>query len=226
VYHYPHRHGVVRPVIMDATVPQLDGYRFAYLLPLSATELLIEDTYYASSSLLDRDAIGARLDGLAATVATGPSEVISEENGVLPVLVEGTLDQLWPAADGVPRLGLAGGFFHPTTGYSLPDALANAMLLAEQEDLSAAAVCRLLRTRAERTWQERHFFQLLNRMLFRAAEPERRYRVLEHFYRLPPALISRFYAAKLSRLDKVRILSGRPPVPLVRALSALFRKAA
>src|SRR5512139_1189511 len=38
-------HGVQRPVIMDATVEQHDGYRFLYFLPLTTSRLLIEDTY-------------------------------------------------------------------------------------------------------------------------------------------------------------------------------------
>jgi lycopene beta-cyclase len=74
-------------------------------------------------------------------------------------------------------------------------------------------------------WKERAFYQLLNRMLFRAAPPEDRYRVLEHFYRLPEPLISRFYAGRLTRLDKLRIVSGRPPVPIGKALAALRRAA-
>lgn len=225
IYRFPKAHGVARPVIMDATVAQLDGYRFAYLLPLSIDELLIEDTYYSSSPLLDREEIGCRLDTLAAGIAGGGT-LVSEEQGVLPVVVQGELKDFWPKADTVPRLGLVGGFFHPTTGYSLPDALANATLLAEQQDLRAPAVHSLLHRRAETLWRERRFFQLLNRMLFRAAHPPERYRVLEHFYRLSPSLISRFYGARLNGLDKLRILSGRPPVPIRRALSAMVGKAA
>ena len=225
IYRFPQGHGVERPVIMDATVPQLDGYRFAYLLPLSSEELLIEDTYYSSLPLLDREEIGGRLDTLAAEIADGAT-LVSEEQGVLPVVVQGDLKDLWPKADPVPRLGLFGGFFHPTTGYSLADALANAALLAEQRDLRASAIHALLHGRAEKLWRDRHFFQLLNRMLFRAAEPSDRYRVLEHFYRLSPSLIARFYSARLNGLDKLRILSGRPPVPLRRALSAMRGKAA
>ena len=38
-------HGVPRPVIMDATVAQVDGYRFLYCLPFAATRLFVEDTY-------------------------------------------------------------------------------------------------------------------------------------------------------------------------------------
>jgi lycopene beta-cyclase len=63
-------------------------------------------------------------------------------------------------------------------------------------------------------------------MLFRAAEPSARYRVLEHFYRLPEPLIGRFYADALTRPDKLRILSGRPPVPIGKALAALREKQA
>ena len=59
--------------------------------------------------------------------------------------------------------------------------------------------------------------------LFGAAEPEKRFRVLEHFYRLPEPLIARFYADRLGVFDRLRILSGRPPVPLLRAALCAFR---
>jgi len=70
-------------------------------------------------------------------------------------------------------------------------------------------------------WRERSFYRLLNRMLFRAAEPGQRYKVLERFYRLPTPLIERFYAGEATLGDKLRILSGKPPVPIGRALSCL-----
>jgi len=217
-------HGVPRPMIMDATVDQIDGYRFVYLLPLSRDELLIEDTYYSTSPIVDFSALKARIGEYAGRF--GGFNVIADESGVLPVVIGGELRDLWPAGDRVPRLGLRGGFFHPTTGYSLPDAAANAALVADQHDCSTEALNTLLRGRSEALWRERHFFQLLNRMLFRAAEPRQRYRVLEHFYRLPAALIGRFYAGRLTMLDKLRIVSGRPPVPIGRAIAAMRRRAA
>lgn len=226
VYSFSKAHGVARPVIMDARVPQLDGFRFVYLLPLSPTELLVEDTYYSSSSVLDGQDLGKRLDDICGIVAGEVGCAVSEEHGILPVVIAGRLEDLWPSRDDVPRVGLRGGFFHPTTGYSLPDAVANAVLVSKQHDIGAAAVGDLLRRRAEELWRERRFFLLLNRMLFRAADPPVRYRVLEHFYRLPAAVIARFYSARLTRIDKLRILSGRPPVPIRRALLALIGEAA
>ena len=35
------------PLLMDATVPQLGGFRFFYVLPLSPTRLLVEDTRFS-----------------------------------------------------------------------------------------------------------------------------------------------------------------------------------
>jgi lycopene beta-cyclase len=67
---------------------------------------------------------------------------------------------------------------------------------------------------------------MLNRMLFGAAGPGERYKVLEHFYRLPAATIGRFYAGRSTLFDKARILSGRPPVPVGPALAAIRGKRA
>lgn len=226
VFRFPEGHNVTRPMIMDAQVAQADGYRFIYLLPLSQTELLIEDTYYSSTPVLDWNALDHRLTSFAQGLNRGAAEAVAQESGVLPVVISGSLEDLWPRSDHVPRLGLRGGFFHPTTGYSLADAVTNAVLLADQRNWDARAIYTLLRDRAEQLWHERRFFQLLNRMLFRAAEPNERYRVLEHFYRLPQPTIERFYAARLSALDKLRILTGSPPVPIGRALAAIRSKVA
>ncbi|HEU0134017.1 MAG TPA: lycopene beta-cyclase CrtY, partial [Allosphingosinicella sp.] len=220
-------HGVERPVIMDARVAQDDGYRFVYSLPFSETELLVEDTYYSTSPVLDVPMVRGRLGSHFASRGFGLAEIVGEEAGVLPVLLGGNVESLWRDRDPpVARLGLRGGFFHPTTGYSLPDAVRNAALLAEQSDLSGASLHSLFRRRAGALWSQRRFYQKLNRMLFRAAEPRQRYRVLEHFYRLPEPLIARFYAGRLTPLDKLRILSGRPPVPVRRALHALRERRA
>jgi lycopene beta-cyclase len=62
---------------------------------------------------------------------------------------------------------------------------------------------------------------MLSAMLFAAAQPGDRYRVLQRFYRLDRRLIERFYAGQSSLADKARILAGRPPVPIGAALGVL-----
>ena len=68
------------------------------------------------------------------------------------------------------------------------------------------------------------FVRLLARMLFGAALPARRYKVFERFYRLGQPLIQRFYAGRLTRMDQLRLLIGKPPVSVVRALASLIGK--
>ena len=214
-------HGLSAPVIMDATVDQAEGYRFVYSLPFSPDRLLVEDTYYTDDAALDTAALGQRIaDYVTAQGWTGtPSR---QEIGVLPILLGGNPDTFWPAADPVARLGLKGGFFHPTTGYSLPLAAANAVALARLPDLDGQAIAAWTRARFLDHWRGGGFYRLLNRLLFRAARPEERFEVFTHFYRLDEALVSRFFAGRLTALDKLRILTGKPPVPVSKALKAMI----
>jgi len=212
-------HGLTRPIVMDACVDQNEGYRFVYCLPFAEDRLLIEDTYYSLDPALDAAVLGDRIHAYATGRGWETVAIENQETGVLPVAMGGDFDAFWPPDEPVARIGLRGGFFHPTTGYSLPDAVRVALRIARQTELADLATA--LRAEAAGLWRRRGFYRLLDRMLFRAAGPPERYKVLEHFYRLDPALIERFYAARSTRLDKLRILSGRPPVPLARALKAL-----
>ena len=93
---------------------------------------------------------------------------------------------------------------------------------ARQSDRPAIQAGRMARSRGK--GRCRGFYRMLDTMLFKAAEPDERYRVLERFYRLAPDLIGRFYAGQSTMADKARILTGRPPVPILRAISALRGK--
>ncbi len=57
-------------------------------------------------------------------------------------------------------------------------------------------------------------------MLF-DADPAERYRIFEHFYRVPEDLVERFYAVRSTPLDRLRVLCGKPPMPIPRAIAAL-----
>lgn len=60
-FQFAESHGIERPTIMDATVAQIDGYRFVYVLPFGERELFVEDTYYSDTPDLDPDVLRARL---------------------------------------------------------------------------------------------------------------------------------------------------------------------
>ncbi|WP_235918928.1 lycopene beta-cyclase CrtY [Aureimonas psammosilenae] len=220
---FPDPHGLVDPVVMDATVPQADGYRFIYLLPLDPHRLLVEDTYYADGGGLDPATLRIRIDDYCTSAEWAGAETLREEQGVLPIALDGDIRRFWDARRGVPASGLAAALFHPTTGYSLPDAVRLADAISAAPDLSAPALFALCRDWSAARWEERRFFRQLNRMLFLAGEPDKRFEILQHFHRLPDDVIARFYAARLAPSDKLRILAGRPPVPVIAALRALVR---
>jgi lycopene beta-cyclase len=218
-------HGLSHPVLMDAIVPQEDGFRFLYLLPWTPTRLLVEDTRYSDTPDLDPARLRAAIRDYADRRGWRGHVVVAEERGALPLPLAGRFDDVWPD-DGIVRIGVAAGFGHPTTGYSLFDAVAAAELLSGRDLADAHGVYTAMREFARRRWESRAFSRLLNRLLFRGAAPDARAKVLEHFYRRPSPLIARFYGGRLTIADRVRILSGRPPVALRAAARALAPSAA
>ena len=216
-------HGLERPLIMDATIEQIDGYRFLYVLPFTADTLLIEDTYYSDRAHLAPGTITPRIQHYAAGRGWAVAEVLREETGVLPIAMGGDFDAYWRSGgDGVAKAGMRAALFHPTTGYSLPDAVRVASLIAREKDLSGDALHALLHGHARKAWIDRRFYRMLSRMLFRAAHPPQRWKLLDHFYRKDRGLIRRFYAARSTLTDKIRLMSGKPPVPISRAAGIFF----
>jgi lycopene beta-cyclase len=219
-------HGLARPILKDARVEQIDGYRFFYCLPWSENSLLIEDTYYSNSPDLDVEKIRQRIFRFAQNQGW---EIESEERleqGALP-LDMGLGESQHPIgvqADEV-SIGAASGLAHPVTGYTTSTLLqqVESMVRVSGEGQSSdecdlADLVHRVKSVNERLRDSSKYFHLLNRMLFNVARPEERYIVLERFYRLSPDLISRFYAGRLQWTDRARILIGRPPVPLLPAV--------
>lgn len=226
-------HGLTRPVIMDASVDQVAphgngaAYRFVYVLPLSPTEVFVEDTYYADQPKMDAGVLKGRIADYARRHGW-KGEVIDQEAGILPVVSGGNFDAATAevAIPGVALAGARGGFSHPLTSYTLPfaadNALAIARLLARRPGLSGNELAAFCERRARRHWRATGYYRMLSRMLFEAAEPDKRVVVFEHFYALKGRLVERFYAGQSTWPDRLRILTGKPPVAIPRAIRALF----
>ena len=215
-------HGVTAPLIMDATAPQLGGYRFVYVLPFDEQTAMVEDTRYTDGDAMPVEEFRNGVADYCAGHGWRIDDVLREEVGVLPIALAGDIDAfLAEIPPGVAPAGMAAALFHPLTGYSLPDAARLAEAVSTAPDLSGPSLCALTREMARDAWRARGFYRLLARMLFGAADPGERYKVLERFYRLPEKLIERFYAGVSPVTDKARILSGKPPVPIGRAVGCL-----
>ena len=217
-------HGLAGPVIMDATIPQQDGYRFVYTLPLTRRRVLIEDTYYSDGPGLAPDALREHLATYAAAQGWQVVGTHREETGILPIALGGDIAGFWDEGEpGVPRIGLRAGLFNPITGYSFPDAVRTADLIATLPSLDAASLHDALRAHSLAAWRARAPYRMLNRMLFLAAHDAERLNIMQKFYRLDDALVGRFYAARSTLGDWARILTGKPPIPIPRAVATLLK---
>lgn len=215
-------HGLTRPVVMDASVAQHGGYRFVYVLPFGPSSLFVEDTYYADDPALDSELLAGRIAEYAAAKGWQVTSVSRQETGVLPVVTGGDFAALWQdVPHGVALAGVRAGLFQPLTSYSLPDAVRFASHVAALPALDGAAIAAASHRYARAHWQRGRFYRMLAAMLFGAAKPDRRYRVLQRFYRLNEGLIERFYAGRSTAADMARVLAGRPPVPLTKAALVL-----
>ena len=217
-------HGLDRPIIMDATVEQIDGYRFVYCLPFSDTEIFVEDTYYADTADLDSAACHIRIAEYAADRGWEIDTVLSEEKGQLPVLHGGDFDAFWKANPGVDaRAGARAALIQPITSYSLPMAVRTAIMIAAMPQINQDSLDKKMRNLATEHWKNGKFYRMLCAMMFKAAQPEKRYRTLQHTYAKDEELIKRFYAGETTMLDKIALLSGKPPVPISKALPIMMK---
>lgn len=197
---------VREPLLMDACVSQVDGFHFVYILPFEQKRVLIEDTYFSDTPELNDDELERRIFSYAEKNGFAIDAVLRRERGVLPLP---SVPPLRQAERGPLLSGVQGGWFHPTTGYSFPAAVQLAEFVGERgpHAVFGADFTRLL---ADRGRQQRYFC-LLNRLLYGAFRPEQRFNVLERFYRLPAATISRFCAMQTTTGDRARIVCGSPP---------------
>jgi lycopene beta-cyclase len=215
-------HGLDAPIVKDVTVAQHDDYRFVYCLPFAPDEIFVEDTYYADDAKLDIVTLRERIAEYATSRGWEISEILSEEHGVLPVVAGGDFDAFWRSTGGkVARAGARAGLFQAVTSYSLPDAVRYALALAKQTDMSGAGLAAFSESWARRHWRRGKYLRALSAMLFAGAKPAQRHRVLERFYTLDQRLIERFYAGRMTALDKARVLIGKPPIPIGTALGVL-----
>ena len=218
-------HGLSNPILFDATCPQLDGFRYFHLIPWDQTRLLVEETFYSDTPDLNDERISRSIRSYIERRGWKIATIDREERGVLPVPL--TADAIKTSVAGEPvSLGLRAGFFHSTTGFTLPDAVRFAEFLAKAPELTTVSARESL-AKFRRPWLSRQrFYRLINRLLFQASEPSLRYTIFQKFYEHTDDVLQRFYAGRSTWTDRVRLLSGKSPVPMSLAFKNFSEKSA
>jgi lycopene beta-cyclase len=223
-------HKISLPIVMDSTIPQSGGYCFVYVLPMSDRELLIEDTRLLGRQQIWQnleDAVPAYLNHLG--LANRQYTVVHEERGTLPIPLcslnrwQGAVPRHSEMAQAhVIKVGFRAGYFHPTTGYSLPLALRSIDSLCK--DIESACQGNASVSPKDLAFYARNYDQftrscrsswavalIFNRFLLWGFRPDQAHNAFAYFYALPLEFIRRFYRAELRLRDLKPMLSRLPP---------------
>jgi lycopene beta-cyclase len=167
--------------------------------------MLIEDVQLSELSGLDAEEAGKRIDTYMDRRGWARAKLEREAAGAHPLAIGGDFSAFWRVGGArVAKLGLRGGFFHPATGHSLPDALGAATLLTQQQDFSGGALHDLFEDLAAMHWRKRDFYRGFNKRLFETA-PAERLALFEGLNSLDPGVMARFHAGQSTLLDRRRI---------------------
>ena len=202
------------PSLMDFRASQADGPHFVYLLPLSETEALVENTYlfpFTPSADRHRHEIAEYLR-MRYGLHPGSCEVLEEESGAIPMTTASIPDAM---GSRVTPIGLAGGAARPSSGYAFlriqRQARALALRVAAGDNPGAGVDLRPLGPR------KYHFFDAV---LLRALvdRPDLAPRIFARmFERAEPAAVVRFLGERSTPLDDLRIVAALPKWPFITA---------
>ena len=208
-------HSVRRATIIDAAADPAEGFQFMTMLPIETDRLFIEDIRYESWPDMDMADHGARIVNHAARFGWRIRNSARGQAGVLPIALDGDFDAYWHSGgEGVAKVGLRAGLFHPINGNSLGDAARTARLVVDQDDWSGEALHKMLHAHAAKSWSKRDYYRRFARHMLRETPPGEGYRVLESLYAMDADLIARFHAMKLGLADRIAMSLGSGPMPL------------
>lgn len=221
-------HGLNRPLLVDAKVPQMDGCRYFSYFPWDETRIFIKETFLSASSSLNHQRITRSIKAYAERAGWEIEDVERIEESHMPLPLYALTYDL-PSTEAVEFDGedftdqspvcisTGSGWFHSATSDSLPDAVRIADFICGLEQLRTGPVRADLRKFRYDWIDQQRFYRLINRLMFRAAEPSLRYQVLERFYGLKNDVVERYFAGTTSRTDRTKILGYKPIVRPGRA---------
>lgn len=198
-----------RVTLMDFSVDQSRGLRFAYVLPFSRREALVESVYLseakAAGPAMCRAEVGAYLEDVYG-LGSREYEVLGEERGYIPMT-----DHRFPRRVGerAYAIGMLGGETRPSTGYTF-------LRIQRYCRALAAAVVRG-QDPPEGTGPKR--LRLLDGLFLRflrerPADCPPLY--LRMFAGVPPDSLVRFLTERSTPLDEARLIGALPKVPFLK----------
>lgn len=191
-----------------------DGVDFAYVLPTSPTQALVESTHFGARALPKAAHEAALHDYIARHVSGGDYRIIARERGELPMASA-------PLRERIGRrtwaIGVAGGAARPSSGYAFGRIQKQTARMAQQivdGTLGDAP------SKAARTQLKARKYAMLDEIFLQVMARDARLArqcFMRMFTRVPPAALVRFLSEESSLADDARIIAALPKLAFSRA---------
>ncbi|MFN8153989.1 MAG: lycopene cyclase family protein [Bacteroidia bacterium] len=195
-------------VMMDFSARMPDTTSFMYVLPHSSTKALVEFTYF-SPNLVGEEIYDQAIKKYLNDKLKISSYTISEtEYGVIPM-------SLFPFhqyhSDHVYKIGTAGGWVKPGSGYSFHNAMKNVGVIVANLKTGRKVMDGLYS--AKHRWYDKLLIDILQRQNDKGPE------IFTQMYRKnTPSSIFAFLDEETGLNDDLKIISSFNPVPFIAAL--------
>ena len=193
--------------LMDFSVDQGRGLRFAYVLPFGRCEVLVENVYLSEAKVSPEEHRTELADYLRDSFGLSPEDymVEGEEQGVIPMTDYRFGRRLGERAYSI---GMLGGESRPSTGYTFLRIQRYCRRLAESVT-SGVEVPEQVDSRR---------YDLLDGIFLRfmLRHPERCPKIYRRmFSRVPPEALVRFLTERSSPTDELRLVMAMPKAPFI-----------
>lgn len=190
--------------LMDFAVPQDHAIHFVYVLPYSATEALVEATWFGGA-VLDEQGYRAAIERyLRGPLGLSSWSIVRRERGVIPM---STAETPIRVGERIYRIGLGGGMAKPSTGYAFQTIQRFSSQMTERLERDAHPD-----PPEPRAWRARTLDAIFLAYLQRY--PERAPRTFAALFDgVDPALLVRFLSDDASPAECLRVMRALPIAP-------------
>lgn len=199
---------VEKATYMDFSVPQKGNTRFMYILPFKEDEALVEYTLFSKEMLPKTDYEAALRDYILNDLHCDTYEILEREHGSIPMTCH---DFTQRNSGRITRIGTAGGWAKPSTGYTFKGSSKKIPLL----------VANLKSRREIHALRQKKRFWVYDLLLLDVLNDtnEIGHRIFTGlFKKRKPQLIFKFLDEETLFGEELKFISGCPNVPFIKAI--------
>ncbi len=198
-----------RPDLMNFQVPHSGDCRFIYILPFSETEALVEYTLFTEKVLEESEYINVLTEWISKELGLNEYEILEQEFGVIPMSDEPVEEFPLPH---VIRIGTAGGYTNPATGYTFKTTQKRVTQLVEHYKQTGNW---RMKSRLREPRFDFYSSVLLDVL---ANRRELAAKLFWDLYRKNPIeRVFRFLDGESTLIDDVQVMHSSPKIPFTRA---------